>query len=75
MMERYPNAERVTWVQEEPANMGAWTFVSTRIQSVVPGAAKFAYAGRPASASPAGGSLRIHRLEQAALVGAAFQGL
>ncbi|MDJ0785698.1 MAG: 2-oxoglutarate dehydrogenase E1 component [Myxococcota bacterium] len=75
LMERYGNAERVTWVQEEPANMGAWTFVSTRIQSVIPGGAQTAYAGRPASASPAVGSLRIHRHEQTALVVAAFQGL
>jgi 2-oxoglutarate dehydrogenase E1 component len=75
IMERYPNVERVYWVQEEPANMGAWTFVSSRIQSVMPGHAKFAYAGRRAAASTATGSMRIHRAEQAALVQAAFEGL
>jgi 2-oxoglutarate dehydrogenase complex dehydrogenase (E1) component-like enzyme len=75
LMERYPNAERVTWVQEEPANMGAWTFVRERIPGVLRDTAKLAYAGRPASASPAVGSMRIHKLEQAALLQAAFQGM
>ncbi len=75
VMERYASLDRVTWVQEEPANMGPWTFVTTRIQSVIPGPAKFAYAGRRAAASPAAGSMRIHRREQEAVVSAAFEGL
>jgi 2-oxoglutarate dehydrogenase complex dehydrogenase (E1) component-like enzyme len=63
------------WVQEEPANMGAWTFVRERLQGLLGAQAKLAYAGRRASASPAVGSLRAHRLEQKALVDAAFEGL
>jgi 2-oxoglutarate dehydrogenase E1 component len=74
-LRRYPRALRVGWVQEEPANMGAWTFVRERIQdALAPGATLF-YAGRPASASPAVGSARAHRREQAALVDASFAGL
>jgi 2-oxoglutarate dehydrogenase E1 component len=75
VMERYAGADRVTWVQEEPANMGAWTFVRERIPGLLRDSVKLAYAGRPASASPAVGSMRIHKLEQAALLQAAFQGL
>jgi 2-oxoglutarate dehydrogenase E1 component len=75
IMERYAGVDRVYWVQEEPANMGAWTFVSSRIQSVMPGGAQLAYAGRPAAASPAGGSMRAHRREQNALLETAFEGL
>ena len=75
VMERYPNSDRVTWVQEEPANMGAWTFVRERLPGVLRASAKLAYAGRPASASPAGGSMRIHKYEQQTLLQAAFQGL
>jgi 2-oxoglutarate dehydrogenase E1 component len=74
-LERHPRAERVFWVQEEPANMGAWTFVRERIQERLPPGTTLGYAGRPASASPAVGSGRCHRREQAALVDAAFAGL
>jgi 2-oxoglutarate dehydrogenase E1 component len=73
--ERYGQVESVFWVQEEPANMGAWTFVRDRIEELLPSHVRLSYAGRRASASTATGSPRIHRLEQAALVQAAFQGL
>ena len=72
---RYPSAERVVWAQEEPANMGAWTFVRERIQDALRPEQVVAYAGRPASSSTATGSLRVHRAEQQALVDAAFEGL
>jgi 2-oxoglutarate dehydrogenase E1 component len=74
-LERYPRAQRVVWAQEEPANMGAWTFVRERVQALLPAEATLAYAGRRASASTAVGSSRIHKQEQAALVESAFQGL
>jgi 2-oxoglutarate dehydrogenase E1 component len=68
----YPNAEIVTWCQEEPANMGAWTFVRERIQGLLRPSQRLAYAGRREAASPAAGSGRIHRQEQAALVASAL---
>jgi 2-oxoglutarate dehydrogenase E1 component len=71
----YARAERVLWVQEEPANMGAWTFVRERIQDALLPGQSLGYAGRRESASTAVGSLRIHKSEQAALVDAAFAGL
>jgi 2-oxoglutarate dehydrogenase E1 component len=74
-LQLHARAERVFWVQEEPANMGAWTFVRERIQERLPSATTLGYAGRPASASPAVGSGRCHRREQTALVDAAFAGL
>jgi len=75
VLERYARAERVVWVQEEPANMGAWTFVRERIQGALLPNERLAYAGRPESASTAVGSLRLHKEEQAELVAAAFAGL
>jgi 2-oxoglutarate dehydrogenase E1 component len=75
LMQRYPASEVLVWAQEEPANMGPWTFVRERLQDLVNGDAKLAYAGRPESASPAVGSGRVHRKEQEALVRTAFQGL
>ncbi len=72
---KYANAERVVWVQEEPANMGGWTFVRERIWNLLPAETQLSYAGRGESASTAVGSTRIHRQEQAALVETAFAGL
>ena len=68
---RFKNAE-IVWCQEEPKNMGAWTFMDPNLEWVlehVGGKAKRArYAGRPASASTATGLLSQHTKEQAALV-------
>jgi len=71
----YPNARTVFWVQEEPANMGAWTFVRERIQDLLGPRQKLGYAGRRESASTAVGSMRVHRQQQKDLVDAAFAGL
>ncbi len=62
---RYPRA-RFVWCQEEPANMGAWTFVRDRFDW-------HARSTRRASASPASGSLQMHKAEQAALLAAALR--
>jgi 2-oxoglutarate dehydrogenase E1 component len=68
---RYPNAE-VVWCQEEPQNMGAWTFVDRRIEAVLTGlkgnSKRPVYAGRVEAASPATGLYKRHNREQAALV-------
>jgi 2-oxoglutarate dehydrogenase E1 component len=69
---RYERAEHVVWVQEEPANMGAWIFARERLQDVLRGGQKLGYAGRPPAAAPAGGSMRLHRKRQARLVATAF---
>ncbi len=65
---RYPNAERA-WVQEESENNGAWFFVEPRLWRLGFGAE---YCGRDASASPAVGSEKMHKHEQAELVDAAL---
>jgi 2-oxoglutarate dehydrogenase E1 component len=71
----FAGADRVVWAQEEPANMGAWTFVRERIQGLLLPHQRLAYAGRPESASPAAGSPRVFREEQTALVAAALDGI
>ncbi len=63
-----PNTTEIVWTQEEPQNMGGWTFVEPRLRSILPANATLAYIGRDASASPATGSYAIHNLEQAQLV-------
>ena len=64
----YPNAAEIVWTQEEPQNMGGWTFVEPRLRSIIAEKASLQYIGRAASASPATGSYAIHNLEQAKLV-------
>ncbi|MCC6641460.1 MAG: 2-oxoglutarate dehydrogenase E1 component [Deltaproteobacteria bacterium] len=72
---RHPRANDVIWVQEEPANMGAFSFVREGLTSLLREGQTLRYAGREASASTAVGSMRLHREEQKALVDDAFAGL
>ncbi|MDE2030010.1 MAG: 2-oxoglutarate dehydrogenase E1 component [Alphaproteobacteria bacterium] len=69
---RYAKAEDVVWCQEEPENMGAWTFLDRRIEetltSVKHRVARPKYAGRPAAAATATGSAKRHAKEQADLI-------
>jgi len=74
-LERFKNAD-VVWCQEEPKNQGGWTFMEPNIEWVL-GRIKTkserpAYAGRPASASPATGLGKAHKAQQAALIDAAL---
>ena len=72
MLRRYPAAQHVVWVQEEPRNMGAWAS-RPRTHSADAGPHQaIGYAGRPRSASPAPGSPKAHQREQAQLIEAAF---
>jgi 2-oxoglutarate dehydrogenase E1 component len=73
-LEGYPGLERVIWVQEEPANMGAWRNIRHRLEECLSQAVRLEYAGRPAAASPATGSHHIHEEEEAALLEAALGG-
>jgi 2-oxoglutarate dehydrogenase E1 component len=68
----FETLQELRWVQEEPANMGAWSFISPRLREAVPELA-LSYVGRCESASPATGSQRIHQTEQDTLLTAAFQ--
>lgn len=68
----YPNAKELFWCQEEPKNMGGWTFVSPRILGMFATSKITRYVGRHASASPATGSYSVHELEQKKLVSEAL---
>ena len=65
VLDRYPNVEEVVWAQEEPKNMGAWTFVSPRLRAAVGNAMVIRYIGRPERASPAEGYASTHAEQQA----------
>jgi len=65
---RYPHANELAWCQEEPKNMGAWTFMESRLENLLPRCERPRYIGRDASASPATGSYAVHVQEQERLV-------
>ena len=70
-LSRFAHAE-IVWCQEEPKNMGAWTFIAPRIENVLSDVqakqGKPIYAGRAEAASPATGLARQHKIEQDKLV-------
>jgi 2-oxoglutarate dehydrogenase E1 component len=70
----YPALREVVWLQEEPRNMGAWSYVEPRLRELVDPAIPIVYIGRPESASPAEGSLAQHTIEQARIIAAALYG-
>ena len=72
LLDRYPDAKQVFWVQEEPANMGAWNYIHIRLHRVLRDRAKLKHVARAPSASPASGSSKVHDAEQQRLLAAAF---
>ncbi len=67
LLAKYANAREIVWAQEEPENMGAWSYIQPRLQKVI-GDRSLRYAGRDASASTATGSYTIHQMEQRKIV-------
>lgn len=58
----------VMWVQEEPENMGAWSFVHARLHRLLRDRYQLHHVSRAESASPATGSAALHQMEQADLL-------
>ncbi|KAI8811662.1 thiamine diphosphate-binding protein [Cladochytrium replicatum] len=69
---QYGGIGSVKWVQEEPQNMGAWSFVAQRLEALLPEGTKLEYVGRVPSAAPATGVSSRHKVEQAKLIQVAF---
>jgi 2-oxoglutarate dehydrogenase E1 component len=72
MLEQYPRADEIVWVQEEPANMGAWQFIYPRLNAISDGRWHVRYVGRMGSSSPAEGSSAWHTENQGRLIMQAF---
>jgi len=68
IIKKYDKQKRVIWMQEEPENMGAWSYVMRKLRDI-----PLEYIGRDESASPAGGSPIIHQYRQEALLGQLFK--
>jgi 2-oxoglutarate dehydrogenase E1 component len=67
---RYERGTRFAWVQEEPENMGGWNFIRHHLADIL--GSEPAYVGRAEAASPAVGSHRLHKEEQARIIEKAF---
>ncbi len=73
IFQRYSSVRDVVWVQEESQNMGAWNYLEPRLRELILPSQMLRYAGRPASASTATGSLKRHNEEQEQLLTEAFK--
>jgi 2-oxoglutarate dehydrogenase E1 component len=71
---RSASAAEVCWVQEEPANQGAWAFVRPLISPLLRPEVRFSYIGRDEAASPATGLYPIHQAEERAILEQALEG-
>jgi len=70
----FQSAHELVWVQEEPANMGAHSFVRPRLRRLMGERLPVRSIKRQAAASPATGSAKAHQLEQHTLISLAFSG-
>jgi 2-oxoglutarate dehydrogenase E1 component len=63
LLRRYPGARELRWVQEEPANMGAWRATRHRLEAILPPGLRLRLVARRAAPTPATGNYHVH-LEQ-----------
>ncbi len=72
VLAHYRDADEVVWIQEEPENMGAWSFAHGRLHRLMRDRFTLTHVSRAESASPATGSAALHHLEQEDLLRRAF---
>jgi 2-oxoglutarate decarboxylase len=75
VLDQYPAARELVWLQEEPENMGAWYFVEARTWRIKERGYDLRHVARVESGSPATGSKTIHDQELADLMDETFTGL
>ena len=72
-LDEYPNAEQYFWVQEEPANQGAWPTLGLTLPEVLPEKlAGIKRISRRAMSAPSSGSSKVHAVEQQEIIDEAF---
>mgnify|MGYP001756748815 FL=1 len=68
----YPNAKEIRWVQDEPANQGAWPFYNEHLRELIPDMPKMVRVSRRAQSTTATGVAKVHQQEEKALLEEAF---
>jgi 2-oxoglutarate dehydrogenase E1 component len=64
----YPHLRELVWVQEEPENMGAWTFAAPKLHALANRGVRVSLISRPERASPAEGLVELHQAEQQRII-------
>ncbi|MDR4936700.1 2-oxoglutarate dehydrogenase E1 component [Rossellomorea marisflavi] len=72
ILERYPNLKEIVWIQEEPKNMGAWSFAEPRLRELAPEGVSVHYVGRRRRSSPSEGEATVHKKEQSRILNEAL---
>lgn len=73
VISRYGRVKEMVWVQEEPQNMGAWTYMEPRLRALTDGRVPVRFIGRPERSSPAEGLPDVHNIEQDRIIREAFE--
>ncbi|HOU42537.1 MAG TPA: 2-oxoglutarate dehydrogenase E1 component, partial [Promineifilum sp.] len=73
VIEGYPDAREIVWLQEEPTNAGAWEFVQPRLLRQLGGRLPLRLIARPRRASPAEGTMAMHIFSQTGLLDRAYE--
>ena len=68
VLDRYPNVREVVWVQEEPRNMGAWTYISPLLAEVIGERTELKVIARPEWSSPATGFSDLYQAQQEQII-------
>jgi 2-oxoglutarate dehydrogenase E1 component len=68
IISRYKGAKEAVWAQEEPQNMGAWTFVRPHLEDLLPETSSLKYVGRRDSGTTAEGATKAHTAEQTRII-------
>jgi 2-oxoglutarate decarboxylase len=72
-LDQYPNAEQYFWVQEEPANQGAWPIFGLTLPELCPDRLSgIKRISRRAMSAPSSGSSKVHAVEQQEIINEAF---
>ncbi|MFD2704521.1 2-oxoglutarate dehydrogenase E1 component [Salibacterium lacus] len=74
ILARYPNVKEIRWVQEEPKNMGAWSYIQPFLRGIAPEHAETGYIGRKRRSSPSEGDPKAHKKEQSRIINNALTG-
>jgi 2-oxoglutarate decarboxylase len=72
IFERYAQATDVRWVQEEPANQGAWPFYGLHLPEIYPELPRITRVSRRVMSAPSAGSGKVHEVEQREIIEKAF---
>ncbi|MEF2243514.1 2-oxoglutarate dehydrogenase E1 component [Paenibacillus sp. IITD108] len=74
IIKQFPKLEEIVWVQEEPKNMGSWSYMEPRLRALVSEKIPVRYIGRPDRSSTASGHQEVHAVEQQTIISSALNG-